>query len=208
MFHLLLPKEEKFYKLLSELGTQASQSVQALYALVHQSGDQVALGHQISQIKREAKGIHEQLLLSVSNTLITPFDREDLQELSVELYDIPKLIEKIKDRLHNHKLFDRDQDLVQFVNILKQCDEAMDGMLHELSGKLTTKNIPLKATKMTELEDECNALLDRSLVDAFERIEDTRELMLRVRLYEMLEHVSDYYRDAANVALRIVLKHS
>ncbi|MEB3288161.1 MAG: DUF47 family protein [Vampirovibrionales bacterium] len=208
MLHMLLPKEEKFHKLLHDQGVQASQSIQALYDLVHHKGEPQVLAAQIQEIKNEAKSIHEKLILSISNTLITPFDREDIQELSVELYDIPKKVNKIKDRLINHNLSDFEGDLIQFVDVLRQCDKNMDDILKELSGKLSTKNIPFKATRLSELEDQCNDLLDQTMVKSFESVSDTRELILRVRLYEMLERVSDYYRDAGNVALRIVLKHS
>ena len=34
------------------------------------------------------------------------------------------------------------------------------------------------------------------------------EVILRKDIYEMMEDVTDMYRDAANIALRIVLKHT
>ena len=37
---------------------------------------------------------------------------------------------------------------------------------------------------------------------------DMKELILRKDIYDMLEKVIDRYRDAAGVALQIVLKHS
>ena len=51
-------------------------------------------------------------------------------------------------------------------------------------------------------------MLGELLVSLFNEGHTVRDLILRKDIYDMLEKVIDRYRDAAGVALRIVLKHS
>lgn len=213
MLQLLLPQENKFYQLLDELGSFADESAHQLHILIHatveNNTNQINESEQrISQARLKAKTVVETMTREICRTLITPFDREDMQELAVALYAIPKLIEKIKTRVRNHHLKDRNGDFSQFTSIIDQCATATEGVLEELAGKLHTKDIPHKVALLDQLEDKGDTLLESTLIHAFDSIEDTRELILRKGIYQMLESVTDLYRDSANIVLRIVLKHS
>ena len=65
-----------------------------------------------------------------------------------------------------------------------------------------------KARQLQELENKGDAILGELLVELFRNSTDPRDLILRKDIYDMLEKVIDRYRDAAGVALQIVLKHS
>ncbi len=206
----LLPREDKFYRMLEDLGGHANQSIRQLKILTESDNpDEVdRASRDISHIKTQAKKSIESLTEEICRTLITPFDREDLREFSVVLYNVPKLSEKIKDRLLTHKLHTRNGDFHKFIIIIEREADAMEAVLKELSGRLNTKTIHAKAAVVHELEDQGDQLLGELIAEAFHDVQDTRELILRKDIYEMLEDVTDLYRDAANIALQIVLKHS
>jgi uncharacterized protein Yka (UPF0111/DUF47 family) len=210
MFNLL-PREEKFIKLLMEMENHANQSCRLLKIMVEQRTDAVSIekaSEGIRRSKREAKKSLEIITQEICRTLITPFDREDIQEFAVSLYHIPKLIDKITVRLMTHNMHSFNGDFNQFVAIIERQAEAMNGVIQELSGKLNTKNVNAKAAILHELEDQGDVVLGQLIASSFHDIEDVRELILRKDVYEMLEDVTDQYRDAANVALQIILKHS
>ncbi len=206
----LLPKEDKFYRMMQEIGQHANASARHLKVLVESTDDETikAAAKAISTHKSEAKKIIATLTEEACRTLITPFDREDMQEFAGELYDVPKHIEKVKDRMLRHNLQDFNGDFSRFATVIERCADSMDTILTELSGKLNTKTMNAKAAVMHELEDQGDEILGQNIADSFYSIQDVRELILRKDLYEMMEEITDLYRDAANVALRIVLKHS
>ncbi|HEY0901827.1 MAG TPA: hypothetical protein VGD95_06860, partial [Micavibrio sp.] len=70
------------------------------------------------------------------------------------------------------------------------------------------KRIFMVARQLQELENKGDAILSELLVELFKGDNDARDLILRKDIYDMLEKVVDRYRDAASVALQIVLKHS
>ncbi len=207
----LLPREDKFIKMIMELEAHANQSCRLLKVMVELKAEAKAIedaSEGIRRSKREAKKILEIITQEICRTLITPFDREDIQEFAVTLYHIPKLIDKITVRLLTHNMHPYKGDFNKFVEIIERQAEAMSAVILELSGKLNSKTVNAKAAILHELEDQGDVVLGQLIASSFSEIEDVRELILRKDIYEMLEDVTDQYRDAANVALQIILKHS
>lgn len=207
----LLPREDKFFKMLKDLESHANTSARLLKTLVEKRDDRQAIkqaAEGIYKSKRESKKSMEVITQEICRTLITPFDREDIQEFSHVLYGIPKLIAKITDRMLTHDIHPFNGDFNKFVEIIEREADAMSSVVAELSGKLNSKTINNKAAILHELEDQGDVILGQLIASSFHDIADTRELILRKDIYEMLEDVTDLYRDAANVALQIILKHS
>jgi hypothetical protein len=210
MFNLL-PREDKFYKMLKDLDVQANASARLLKRLMEQRHDSSAtqkVSADIYHAKREAKKVLEVLTQEICRTLITPFDREDIQQFASVLYNIPKLCAKITDRVLTHDMYPFNGDFNKFVDIIEREAEAMSAVVNELSGHLNSKTVNAKAAILHELEDQGDVVLGQLIASSFHDISDVRELILRKDIYEMLEDVTDLYRDAANVALQIILKHS
>lgn len=210
MFNLL-PREDKFLKMLQDMEHAANRSARLLKKLVENRDDEAIVeesSKEIYKYKREAKKTLETLTQEICRTLITPFDREDIQEFGVVLYNIPKLITKISDRLITHTIHPYNGDFTQFVALIDRQAEAMSAVIRELSGKLNSRTVNAKAAILHELEDQGDILLGQLIASSFHDIEDVRELILRKDIYEMLEDVTDQYRDAANVAMQIILKHT
>ncbi len=207
----LLPREDKFIKMLQDLELSANRSSRLLKKLVENRHNEEIVqeaSQEIYKYKREAKKTMETLTQEICRTLITPFDREDLQEFAVVLYNIPKLITKITDRLLTHSMHPFNTDFNQFTHLIDRQAEAMSAVLKELSGKWSSRTVNAKAAILHELEDQGDLLLGKLIASSFHDIDDVRELILRKDIYEMLEDVTDQYRDAANVAMQIILKHT
>jgi uncharacterized protein Yka (UPF0111/DUF47 family) len=210
MFNLF-PREDKFIKMLKDLDSHATASIRLLKTLVENPTEPDIL-HQaadgIRQSRREAKKTLESLTQDICRTLITPFDREDIQQFALALYQIPKLIGKITDRILTHGMQSYNGDFERFVMIIERQSDAMAGVLQEFSGKLNSRAISAKAAILQELEDQGDTILGQLIATSFQSIAEPRELILRKDIYEMLEDVTDQYRDAAGVALQIMLKHT
>lgn len=206
----LFPSEDKFYHMLDELAAKANHSSHLLKVLIEREDkDTLAeVSADIARTKTEAKRLMETMTSEVCRTFITPFDREDIQAFAVDLYKISKLIEKINQRLIIHRLRPVEEDLNLQLNVILQESNLLVQIVKELSNGRNSKSIQEKTSQMHELEEQGDELLNTLIARLFDRTSDARELMMRKDVYVMLEQVIDYYRDAANVALQIILKHS
>jgi uncharacterized protein Yka (UPF0111/DUF47 family) len=205
-----LPREEKFYRMLEDLAAKSYASTKLLNDLVElpDRESHMRVRQEISALKSESKKVFESITAEVCRTFITPFDREDIQAFATDMYKIVKIIEKISDRMTTHELRPAYEDFNKQAAIILREAEAMAHVIKELSSGRNTKNIYEKTAVLHELEDQGDVLLGKMIADLFYNVQDTRELILRKDIYEMFENVIDYYRDAANVALQIILKHS
>lgn len=213
MFKLpfLKPRDNKFCVLLEGLSTQARECAVHLKTFVESvnATEQAQAAEAITASRRKSKELTGQITAELCRTYITPFDREDIQDIAADLYKIPKTIEKIKERLATHGLNSVKGDFSRQIDVIVQESEAMQEMVRELTkAGHDDERIIAKAHQLQELENKGDAILGELLVALFKNNTDARDLILRKDIYDMLEKVVDRYRDAASVALQIVLKHS
>jgi uncharacterized protein Yka (UPF0111/DUF47 family) len=97
----LLGRDGKFYDLLEASAQQADTSVHHLIGLLQklEQHDTPENLEQFAHSRREDKRITQELTEQLSKTFITPFEREDIQELASARYKIPKTVEKIGERI-------------------------------------------------------------------------------------------------------------
>lgn len=206
----LLPKEDKFFVLMRALSAQAHDSAVLLNAFTAMpaGAERDVVSKKIVAIKAESKNLIEQVTREVSISFITPFDREDIQEFCSQMYKIPKTIDKIRERLELHKMGAIDGDFARQVKLIAAEATAMQDIVEALTRKGAAKTVVEKAAELHTLESDGDEVLGDLLKKLFTDTGDARELILRKDIYDMLEKVLDRYRDAAQIALQIVLKHS
>jgi uncharacterized protein Yka (UPF0111/DUF47 family) len=206
----LLPSEDKFYRMIEDLAASAETSTKLLKQLVEGNEPEAleSFSHEILQSKARAKKQFETLTAELCQTFITPFDREDIQAFGLDLYKVTKIIEKVREQLVAHHLRPENGDFNEQVAIILKASDLLEDVVKELHNGRKSKVIFDKTSQIQQLEEEGDALLIRLTLNLFDKQGDTRDLILRKDVYDMLEQVLDYHRDAANVALRILLKHS
>lgn len=207
----LLPQEDKFFKLMRAASVQAQTAAAILKKFVETDNDseRESYGRELAQCKAESKRISEQITKELSLSFITPFDREDIQDLSSNLYKIPKTIDKIRERMALHGLKSHRGDFSRQLDLIVQEASAMQDIIDALTRKGAAKTVVEKVAELHDLENRGDELLGTMLVSLFEDdSSDIRNLILRKDIYDMLEKVLDRYRDAAGIALQIVFKHS
>lgn len=209
-FFRLKPREDKFRKLLDEMSVQAHDCARHLKTFLDDDDEaaRVVAGLAIAQCKAAAKILSLQVTKELCRTYITPFDREDIQAFSVNLYRIPKIVEKIKERMVMHRMTGLRGAYSAQADIIVEQADVLRNMVLEIIGTQDTKTIVAKAGAMDILEQRGDTVFGALLVALFEDKTDVRDILLRKDLYDLLEKVIDAYRDVSGVALQIVLKHS
>ncbi|MFL6527579.1 MAG: DUF47 domain-containing protein [Chthoniobacterales bacterium] len=206
----LLGHDEKFFDLLEASAQQADTSVHHLVDLLGKLDDKTAV-HDLAafaESRREDKRITQQLTEELSNTFITPLDREDIQALAASLYKIPKTVEKIGERI---LISPQDLPQVSFrkqVKLLDEAAEAVLSMVKTLRKGTDIRNAREMNTKLQTIEGNADDLELELLRDLYQGNYDARHVIFLRDLYELLEKVIDRCRDAGNVILQIVMKHS
>lgn len=211
MFSLakMFPREEKFYNLITELSTLAGLSARHLktYISSQNTAEREDAAQAMKNVRDQAKRVSAETTRELCISFITPFDREDIQDFTTNLYKIPKTIDKVRQYLELHVVTSLD-DLTPQVDVILQEAEAMESMVKTLIAGGKVKEVMKQAALLDKLENDGDEVLSALLVDLLKNAADAKQLILRKEIYDLLERVIDKYRNAAEVALQIALKHS
>ena len=207
----LLGKDDKFFDLLEAGAEEAKAAVDLFSAylrkLADSNGTRTTLDDFV-QTRRKEKRIRHLVMEELSKTFVTPLEREDIEELSFALYRIPKQVEKIVERLSiypgrvPHSAFQRQAEL------MSQAAEAVTFMVKQLRVGTNIEKIREANDRLQYAEGEADKVMLGLLKDLYTGPYDAKELVILQELYEMVEQAVDRCRNAGNIVVQIVLKHS
>ena len=205
-----LGHDEKFFDLLEASAQQADSSVHHLVALLGKL-DQSEGPHSLDefvQSRREDKRITQELTEQLCKTFITPLEREDIQALAAALYKIPKTVEKIGERILIFPADLHGRNFKKHLELLDQAAETVLAMVKELRKGTDIARAREMNTRLQTIEGDADNLELELLHDLYHGNYDARQIVFLRDLYDLLEKVIDRCRDAGNVILQVVLKHS
>lgn len=205
----LLPRQDHFLTMIEELAQCVCACPQYLHDYVS-SKDPAArakAGQSILDARLRSKNTAAKITEELCRSYITPFDRDDIQDFAAALYKIPKIMEKVKERMDLHGITDDGGDFTRQIDVIVEEASAMQDVVANLVRKPDSRKVQDKVSVLYDLEHKGDAILGELLGKLFKERTEARELILRKDIYDMLEKVIDRYRDAAGVALQIVLKH-
>jgi uncharacterized protein Yka (UPF0111/DUF47 family) len=203
-------KSELFFDLLEEGAQEAKASVDLFSQFLRQmdDGKQPAGLDDFIQARRKEKRIRHLMTEALSQTFVTPLDREDIEALSVALYRIPKQVEKIVERLAiypgrvPHEMFSRQAEL------MSKAAEALAFMVKQLRKGTTLDSIREANDRLQFAEGEADKVMLEQLRGLYSGPCDAKELVILQKLFEMVEQAVDRCRNAGNIVVQIALKHS
>jgi len=206
----LLGKEDKFFDLLEAGAEAAKVSVDLFSRYLQQlaAGGSPAQLDDFIQTRRREKRIRHEMNEELSKTFVTPLEREDIEALSFALYRIPKQVEKIVERLSiypgrvPHEAFKRQAEL------MAQAAEAVMFMVKQLRGGTHIEKIREANDRLQFAEGEADKVMLEQLKELYHGPYEAKELVILQELFEMVEQAVDRCRNAGNIVVQIVLKHS
>jgi uncharacterized protein Yka (UPF0111/DUF47 family) len=203
----LLGRDDKFFKLLGDSAMEARSSVQLLVKMLNNSDDVPSLDEFI-QTRRKDKQITEEISEELCKTFVTPLEREDIEELSIALYKIPKTVEKFSEKFILSRDHLKDVDFSRQLNILDQATATVAEMVERLSKRSHLEEIKKHNDRLHYLEGEADKHILFLVKELYSGRYDPLKVIVIMDLYETLERIIDRCRDAGNVVFQIVLKYS
>ena len=204
MFSLkkLLGKEDKFFDLLEASAEEARAST----ALLGRFLKERAVGRPTNiddfiHTRRKDKRITQQITEELCKTFVTPLEREDIEALAFALYRIPKMVEKIVERLPQ-------AGLVRQAELLQLAADNVAFMVGELRKGTKMDRIRESNEKLQYAEGEADKMMLQLETELYQGPYEAKDVIFLFQLFEMVEKSVDRCRDAGNVVFQIVLKYS
>lgn len=208
-FKKLLGKDEKFYDLLEASAEETRISTDLLVKILrNESAAQASSIHDIIQTRRKDKRITQQITEELCKTFVTPFEREDIEALSLALYRIPKTVEKIVERLIICPARVPRESMQRQVQLLEEAVDAVVFMVKELRKGIQVGRIQDANNRLQFAEGEADKVMLALVKDLYNGPYDAKEVVILRELYDLVETAVDRARDAGQVVFQIMLKYS
>src|SRR3954469_19402335 len=209
MFSLqqVLGKDDKFFRLMEGSAEEARASIQALGRLLKHPDGARSLDA-FAEIRRKDKLITQELSEHLCKTFVTPLEREDIEALSNALYKIPKTVEKFGERLLLAPQHLKGWEVNKQMAMLIHAGEIIVTLVKELRQGVNITKVKKQNDDLQRIEGEADKIMVDSLRELYTGDHGTVRVVILKDLYEILEKIFDRCRDAGNVVLHIVLKHS
>jgi uncharacterized protein len=199
----LIPRDEKFFDLFIKDGENLLEAARKLEALV---GSYDRLGERVAEIQAlEKRGdqIDQEIAARLERSFITPFDREDIHELTTHLDDIVDGIQASAETFLIYRIERPGDEVRQLVGILGgQAVQLLEALTKLEHGKGLTTHL----ATVHDLEHEADGLSRAAIGRLFHGGLDPLEVIKMRDLYRELEETIDAAEDAAEVIERILAK--
>jgi len=179
------------FRKVAEQGLADEESLERMKEIEHQ-GDEAA------------HAIFDQL----NKTFITPFDREDIHALAIELDDVTDMLNTIINRLKVYKLTGVNANLVKFAGIIEESVRAMQCAVHGMRDSKNRAAVATSCVEINRLENVGDDLRDQMLSELFEREKDPITLIKWKEIYQDAETILDICEDVAHVVDSILVKQA
>jgi uncharacterized protein Yka (UPF0111/DUF47 family) len=206
----LFGRDQKFFDLLEASAEEALTSTKLLSNYLQRIESYRSSGDldDFIQSRRKDKKITSRITEELCKTFVTPLEREDIEELSLALYRIPKMVEKIVERLSIYPGRIPREGFVRQAQLLGQAADSVVFMVKQLRHGANMEKIGEANERLQFAEGEADKYMLGLIKDLYQGSYDAKETVILQDLFEMVEKAVDRCRDAGNVVFQIVLKYS
>jgi predicted phosphate transport protein (TIGR00153 family) len=208
-FQALLPREDRFFGYFIEHARLLLKGSEALRELLH-GGDRVAEScAAIMQYEEAADEVTRNVFLAVRRTLITPFDRSDIRDLTTALDDAIDQMQKTAKSITLFEMCQFEPQMRELGDLAIQAAhltlEATE-LLHDLGRNAARLNGIAEA--VTRIENRSDEVYDAGMKALFQKCQDRpMDFIAGADVYDHLEKVIDRFEDVANGISGILLEH-
>ncbi len=202
----LLPREDKYFALFSQMSTKLQEASALLVELLQASnGDVQSLSKRIKHIEHECDELTHTITTKLNRSFITPFDREDIYTLSVALDDVCDYIDAAGRAVVMYNIHESDEYAVKLALIIQK----LTNEIHEAASLLEhSKGMGPHLLEIQRLENEADDVYFRAMAELFKNTPDPIRIIRWKELYEILENATDRCESVGNIIESIVLKHN
>lgn len=204
----ILPKEEKFFDLLSEATSNLKKAAVEFEDFVKRFSQTKDGAKNIGNFEREGDILIHSLMDKLNRTFVTPIDREDIHSLASSIDDVLDLIHETADIMNLYKLSHATPAIIKQTEILRRGVEEVEKAVGSLRDTKKTRRTLDYCIEINRLENEGDDLLRATLAELFSNRQDPLEVIKLKEIYEHIEQAIDKCEDVAVIIEGIVVKHA
>lgn len=204
----ILPPEEKiFYSLFEESSEVCLQTSKLFLEIINDNVNEERLVVAKSY-KHKSNDISKQILNTLNQTFITPFDREDIQLLATLLNKITKRIVKASFNLRTYRINEYNETMKKQAETLVRAVEEVNFVVSQLKVKDNANIIFESNHKSKEIETHGDEILHTLMDDLFSGNYEALTVIKLRDVYKDIENAMDTCFSVSDEIVNIVIKNT
>lgn len=201
----LLPRDGRFFDLFVTDVENMLEAARELVQLVENFDRLDVRVTRIQALEKRGDEIDREIGRRLENAFLTPFDREDIHELTVRLDDVLDIIQAVAETFVIYDVRQPTDECRRLTAILAEQAEELAAALRKLESR---KGLSSHLEAVHRLEHEADGLSRAAVGHLFRQQIDPLEVIKWRDLYSELENAIDAAEDAAEAIERMLHKAS
>ena len=206
----LLPHDDTFYKFFEDATQNLIQAAALLRKLVveKEPTERDSLTMQIKELEHHGDSLTHQIFSELNATFVTPFDREDIHELTSAIDDILDHMDGTASRASLYKIKEFPESVVRLVDVLQLSIGELHRGVRMLKDINKANELQRVFQKINDFENNADDIFENGVAELFEKEKDAIQIIKLKEILVGLETATDKCEDAANVLEGIYIKHA
>ncbi|MEG1580724.1 MAG: DUF47 family protein [Bacteroidaceae bacterium] len=212
LFNVFIKKDNKILSLLNQMSAKLTEGAEELVAFMSSPPTgtlRTEYNIKIKEIESQGDDLYDAIFQELNSTFITPFDREDIQELAAKMDDVLDFIHGVAKRTVMYNVREIPAEFKMLSTIIhEQCVTLQTSM--GFLGKVAKKPefVIAACRKIHELETTADGLYADFVTMLFAECKDPIELIKLNGVVQYLEDTTDRSDDVADVIRTIIVKYN
>jgi predicted phosphate transport protein (TIGR00153 family) len=205
---ILLPKEEKFFPMFESLAGNVCKAADLLGKIVESPvpSEQDEIFKEIKQLEKQADDVAHGVFDALDVTFITPFDREDIHQLTAKMDDVLDFINSASQQIKLYKPQKLVPQFKEMVTLVIHGCHQVEIAVKELRNLKKPEQITAACVKINEIENLADDIYHRLISELFQSETNAIELIKNKEILETLELTTDALEDVSDVMKTIIIK--
>lgn len=202
----LLPREDEYFTLFSQVTEKIQEATTALVDMMHDtSANFEKHSRRIKEAEHACDELTHTITTKLNKSFITPFDREDIFTLIVALDDVCDYVDAGARAVLMYGI----TEVSDHTRHLSKVIQSQSMEIHSAVSMLNKPNgLNQHIVEIHRLENEADDVYFRAIGELFHKTTDPLTVIKWKELYEILENATDRCESVANIIESIILKHN
>lgn len=209
-FSKLVPKDKKIFPLfeqLSDLNSQAAGLLQEIFVNEDASREKELIKG-IKKLEQSGDKLSQELFDFLDQTFVTPFDREDIHQLTESLDRLLDMMKSVSQKILMYRPSKFPPECKTMTGIIVNGTNHLQLAVSELRTMKRSDQILKSIKKISKIESESDDLYHAAISYIFINEKDAIELIKQKEMVEALEQITDGIQKVSGVLKTIVLKNA
>ncbi|MFZ5633977.1 MAG: DUF47 domain-containing protein [Bacillota bacterium] len=162
---------------------------------------------QLKTVEQMGDQYTHEVIIELNKSFITPLEREDIMELTLQLDDVLDCLEVCASHMVLYNMREVDDYMRLFSRNIQICVQELYSAV-ELLSQNKLKEMTRHTHRINDLENAADDLLRDGLRTLFATCTDPIEIMKKKEIYTMMEAFSDFCEDVADILEGIIMRNS